>query len=86
MGNAAATLIAHAVPLCSFPQEIKEGDVLLRVPLRMAFTDFPGDEESNELIYEVRAHGCMDVVHGHMWLQPEGNIINSLLQEGSNAP
>jgi len=31
---------------------IKRGEVLLVVPLRLALTDFPEDEESNKLLYE----------------------------------
>ncbi|KAG1666921.1 hypothetical protein FOA52_005981 [Chlamydomonas sp. UWO 241] len=33
-------------------QNISKGDVLLRVPLRLAFTDFADDEESDRLMYE----------------------------------
>lgn len=48
-------------------QAIAAGDVVLEVPLRLALTDHPGDEESNQLLYEVRRragawmYGCMDV-------------------------
>jgi hypothetical protein len=40
-------------------QNISKGDVLLRVPLRLAFTDFVDDEESNALLYEVRFGCCV---------------------------
>ena len=42
----------------SFPdnvcmQDVVKGDELLRVPLRLALTDYPDDEDSNRLCYEV---------------------------------
>lgn len=33
-------------------QDIAEGEQLVRLPLRLALTDHPGDEESNQLVYE----------------------------------
>ncbi|KAK9835876.1 hypothetical protein WJX74_009976 [Apatococcus lobatus] len=33
-------------------QAIAEGEQLVRLPLRLALTDHPGDEESNQLVYE----------------------------------
>lgn len=43
------SLTPHAQPLSA-------GEVVLKVPLRLALTDHPGDEDSNALMYEVR--GC----------------------------
>lgn len=40
-------------PLPSPTQALQPGDVVLEVPLRLALTDHPGDEESNALLYEV---------------------------------
>ena len=34
-------------------QDVVKGDELLRVPLRLALTDYPDDEDSNRLCYEV---------------------------------
>jgi len=34
-------------------QDIAPGEIILRVPLRLALTDHAGDEESNQLLYEV---------------------------------
>ena len=33
-------------------QDIPEGDVVIRVPMRLALSDFPGDETSEGLVYE----------------------------------
>lgn len=38
-------------------QPIQAGEVVLRVPLRLAITDHEQDEESNRLLYEVGGAG-----------------------------
>ena len=38
--------------MCACLQDIKAGQVLLHLPLRLAITDHPEDPESNELMYE----------------------------------
>lgn len=48
----------------SHVQPIAAGEVVLRIPLKLALTDYPGDEESNRLMYEVRwLHEKFNITH-----------------------
>ena len=53
-----SALIRWSLAVCMSPrrkikQDISPGQELLRIPLRIALTDHPDDEESNSLLYEV---------------------------------
>ena len=49
--------------ICVSLQSMEPGDELLRIPLRIALTDHPEDEESNSLLYTVCLYDRVHLLH-----------------------
>ncbi|EFJ44774.1 hypothetical protein VOLCADRAFT_94881 [Volvox carteri f. nagariensis] len=65
---------------------ISPGEVVFEVPLRLALTDHPGDEESNQLVYKVKGKRVREVVPVCVLRDPPGASALHVLPRHVPAP